>query len=548
MLRLGDVVAREGRLTEEAIEAAIETVRRFKTIADVQHSDEIVAMATAAMRQAANGPEAAERIEAATGVRIQVVSGIREAQLDLRRRAGERAHRPGPGPLRRSRWGEPRALGRRPVRPQLCARAFTSASDGSRPSSCAPTRRRKKDRARLKEQISKSLDEVLEDILACGPKLLIGTSGTFCALGRGAAARRDGIVPYSVNQLTVTARELAALGEIIYELPSWERGRLPGIDARRAELLPAGVAVAEVLMERTGMRELTVSEWGLREGIIISTIARHDRVELEQRPAGDPACLGPVAVPALEVARGPFAPGRPARRRAVRLDVRPARARRRGPGAARAGRAPARHRRAREPRRPRPPQRLPHRERRPAGLLARRDPDAVLPRALPRAGDVRGSPSRPGSPSSARTATGCMKMLSLLRIADGLDAAHDSVIGHVGVELSRHGGGGRRERPRRRRARALDAPAQEACSSRSCSRSRSALRWCRRGRRRCRPWAPRRLVWPDGRAPRPSAGSTGHAPCVMPPRASRRSLRPAPRLHPQRQVGAGADRDRAARS
>ena len=86
----------------------------------------------------------------------------------------------------------------------------------------------KKDRARLKERISKMLDEVLEDVLACGPKLLIGTSGTFCALARGAAARRDGIVPTSVNQLTVTARELAALGEIIYELPSWERGRLAG--------------------------------------------------------------------------------------------------------------------------------------------------------------------------------------------------------------------------------------------------------------------------------------------------------------------------------
>ena len=45
MLRLGDVVAREGRLTEEAIEAAIDTVRRFKTIADLQQADEIVAMA-----------------------------------------------------------------------------------------------------------------------------------------------------------------------------------------------------------------------------------------------------------------------------------------------------------------------------------------------------------------------------------------------------------------------------------------------------------------------------------------------------------------------
>ena len=81
MLRLGDVVAREGVLTDEAIEAAIDTVRRFKTMADIQQIDEIVAMGTAALREAANGPAAVERIEEETGVTIKVVSGIREAQL-----------------------------------------------------------------------------------------------------------------------------------------------------------------------------------------------------------------------------------------------------------------------------------------------------------------------------------------------------------------------------------------------------------------------------------------------------------------------------------
>jgi len=283
MLRLGDVVAREGRLTDEAIEAAIDTIRRLKTIADVQHYDELVAMATAAMRQAVNGPEAAERIEAATGVAIQVVSGIREAQLIFEAVRASVLIDPSPalcadlggGSLELSvgdRFGLTYATSL-----HLGVGLLTTEYVRTDP----PT---KKDRARLREQISKSLDEVLEDILACGPKLLIGTSGTFCALVRGAAARRDGIVPPSVNQLTVTARELAALGEIIYELPSWERGRLAGIEARRAELLPAGVAVTEVLMERTGMRELTVSEWGLREGIIISTIAKHDRVELSNDP------------------------------------------------------------------------------------------------------------------------------------------------------------------------------------------------------------------------------------------------------------------------
>ena len=121
-------------------------------------------------------------------------------------------------------------------------------------------------------------------------------------------ARHDGVVPTSVNQLTVTA-ELAALGEIIYELPSWERGRLPGIEAD-ARRVPAGVAVTEVLMEATGMGELTVSEWGLREGIIVSTIAKHD----SRGFSNDPRAIRYASVLSLchrsRWPRSPFPPGR----------------------------------------------------------------------------------------------------------------------------------------------------------------------------------------------------------------------------------------------
>ncbi len=293
----------------------------------------------------------------------------------------------------------------------------------------------KKDRARLKEQISKTLDEVLEDILACGPKLLIGTSGTFCALVRGAAARRDGIVPSSVNQLTVTARELAALSDIIYELPSWERGRLAGIEARRAELLPAGVAVTEVLMERTGMRELTVSEWGLREGIIISTIAKHDRVEF----SNDPRAIRHASVLSLcHRSRWPEAHSRQVARLAVELF----------------DSTIALHSLDGEDRELCELAALLH----DIGHHVSRDGHARHSAYLIENGDLRGfSPveirmlsclaryhvrGRPRETFHAWEALErndrdrVMKILSLLRIADGLDASHDSVIGHVGVELS----------------------------------------------------------------------------------------------------------------
>jgi len=434
MLRLGDVVARGGSLTEESIEAAIDTVRRFKTIADLQHSDEIVAMATAAMRQALNGPEAAERIEAATGVRIQVVSGIREAQLVFDAVRGSVLIDPSPalcadlggGSLELSvgdRFGLVYATSL-----HLGVGRLTAEYVRTDPPS-------KKDRARLRDHISKSLDVVLEDILACGPKLLVGTSGTFCALARAAAAKRDGIVPYSVNQLTVSARELSALNEQINSMPSYERARVAGIDARRAELMPAGSAVAEVLMEKTGMRDLTVSEWGLREGIIISTIAKHDRVEFSD----DPRAIRLASVMSLCIrSRWPEAHSRQVAKLAIELF----------------DSTVALHGLDAEDRELLELGALLH----DIGEHVSRDGHARHTAYLIENGDLRGfSPDEihmlsclgryhvRGRPRETFQAWEALerkdrdrvtKMLSMLRLADGLDASHDAVIGHLGVELN----------------------------------------------------------------------------------------------------------------
>ena len=434
MLRLGDVVAREGHLTEEAIEAAIDTVRRFKTIAELQRIDEMVAMATAALRSASNGPEAAERIEAATGVAIKVVSGIREAQLIFEAVRASVLIDPSPalcadlggGSLELSvgdRFGLAYASSL-----HLGVGRLTAGYVRTDP----PT---KKDRARLRDQIETSLDEVLPDILACGPKLLIGTSGTFCALARGAAAMREGIVPSSVNQLTVTARELAALGELIYELPSSERARLPGIEARRADLLPAGVAVTEALMARTGMRELTVSEWALREGIVISTIRKHDRAEL----GDDPRAIRRASVLSLcRRSRWRETHSRQVARLAAELFD---------------STAPLHHLGA-EDRELLELAALLH----DIGEHVSRDGHARHTAYLIENGELRGfSPievqmlaclgryhvrGRPRESFQAwetlerRDRDRVLKLLALLRIADGLDAAHGSVIGHVGVEAS----------------------------------------------------------------------------------------------------------------
>ena len=68
MLRLGDVVSREGEITPEAADAAVRTVRRFRLLAEAAGATEILACATSALRDGGNGDEVVDRIEAEAGV------------------------------------------------------------------------------------------------------------------------------------------------------------------------------------------------------------------------------------------------------------------------------------------------------------------------------------------------------------------------------------------------------------------------------------------------------------------------------------------------
>jgi exopolyphosphatase/guanosine-5'-triphosphate,3'-diphosphate pyrophosphatase len=112
----------------------------------------------------------------------------------------------------------------------------------------------------------------------------VGSSGTLCALARMAAAHRSGTVPPSVNQLKVRRKDLLAVHEQIFELNAGERQKLPGVDARRADLLPAGSMLLITAMELFGLDELVGCEWALREGIVLDAIGHHTQADWSGEP------------------------------------------------------------------------------------------------------------------------------------------------------------------------------------------------------------------------------------------------------------------------
>ncbi|GAB4029780.1 Ppx/GppA phosphatase family protein [Spirosoma jeollabukense] len=80
-LRLGHDVFNYGALTPESEARTTKLMQAYKLLMELHEVEGYMACATSAMREASNGPEIAKRIEAATGIKIHIIDGQKEAEL-----------------------------------------------------------------------------------------------------------------------------------------------------------------------------------------------------------------------------------------------------------------------------------------------------------------------------------------------------------------------------------------------------------------------------------------------------------------------------------
>jgi len=107
------------------------------------------------------------------------------------------------------------------------------------------------------------------------PTLMIGTSGTLLSLTGMAAATRGGKAAGNLHNHVLRRGDLAKLLDPVLDRSEEQRERIPGLDRRRVDLLPAGAVLTDVLLKGLDMREMRACEWALREGIILDFMARH---------------------------------------------------------------------------------------------------------------------------------------------------------------------------------------------------------------------------------------------------------------------------------
>jgi exopolyphosphatase/guanosine-5'-triphosphate,3'-diphosphate pyrophosphatase len=277
-LHLGTEVARTGGVPTERATSAVRAVRRLQAAAEEAGVDVVVALATAALRDAANGPMLLARFENVLGTSINLLAGEEEARLCfLGQRAGVWVgHDPvlgidlGGGSLEAGAGTDDEILAVSSV-PLGTARLRGELGTGE-----LLTPQDRVAIARLVRERSGPVRTILGEVPEARDRV-IASGGTVRALARLAMVlhRPDtaSAAVRPVNQVELPAGQLFELTDRLSTLDLDARLALPGIQARRAPLLPIGAVVLSTLVEDLGLDHLVVSEWGLREGAVISALA-----------------------------------------------------------------------------------------------------------------------------------------------------------------------------------------------------------------------------------------------------------------------------------
>jgi exopolyphosphatase/guanosine-5'-triphosphate,3'-diphosphate pyrophosphatase len=266
-LRLVRDVDRGHRLGEQTVAAVVETLRDFRAIALGAGAETILGVATAALRDAENGPALMERLRAELGFPVEVIEGEVEARYGF---LGGVRGMPvehgllfdlGGGSLQVTRFFQ-RSLDRAWSLPLGALRVSQSFLVSDPPSG--------DELRRLRKHVRRTVEDAGVPGLRPGEEM-VGTGGTVRNLAKiDVRAHR---YPISRVHGYVLTREAAR--DITATLAARRlerRERIPGLSRERGDSVVGGAVVIETLMGEVGAVHVRVSGQGVREGVAYSLL------------------------------------------------------------------------------------------------------------------------------------------------------------------------------------------------------------------------------------------------------------------------------------
>jgi exopolyphosphatase/guanosine-5'-triphosphate,3'-diphosphate pyrophosphatase len=286
MVRLGARSLRRGRLTRHAMARALETLRRYRRIADSHDVEKLIAVATSAVREAENGDAFLARVGREVRIWPRVLAGGQEARLT--HRAVMHSVNVGDAPvlvvdigggsveLALSRGADVEWVASEKIGVLRLTEGFVRSDP------LAP-----QDEARLVRKIKERLSPHLERARPASPRV-IGTSGTTLALGALAQQTATGLPSDALHHLSIGAAAISDVRRRLCALSLEERLRLAALDAARADLAVAGAVLLDEILRGLGAGEITLCEWALREGVVLDYVQSHKRSLARAATCPDP--------------------------------------------------------------------------------------------------------------------------------------------------------------------------------------------------------------------------------------------------------------------
>jgi len=262
-LRLTEYLDSDGSITTEGIKQLHEAVADAVKHANQNKTDEILAFATSAVRDAKNGPEIIQDINQKHQIDLQILTGDEEARmtfLAVRRWLGWSAGKLlvldiGGGSLEIASGIDenPEATISLPLGAARLTRDFLSGDPYS-----------SKSVKFLEEFVSSKLEDDLPAILRShDANHFVATSKTFRTL-----ARLSGHM-FNENPKYLESANLKSMISKLADMTDKSRAELPGVSASRAQQIVAGGVVARAVMATLDIDRVEICPWALREGIVL---------------------------------------------------------------------------------------------------------------------------------------------------------------------------------------------------------------------------------------------------------------------------------------
>ncbi len=286
VIRLGEQEFKDQLLKPDAMERAIFVCGKFLDLAETYGATEMIAVGTSAIREAKNQTEFLKKLFDETGLKVNVISGEEEARLiclgvssgidigeekvvfmDLGGGSTEICI----GNQFDCFYVSSLKLGAIRLTTHFIGEGWTRPVDFNK-------------YLQIKNYAANKMRAAKAKVQEYGVRLAWGSSGTIINLAEIANKLFKKNGNGNVG-LTLSRKNLKKLAPILCSLSLEERKKLPAINPDRADILIAGAAIMDALMEELGLGEIKISHRELRDGLLVDYLSNFEGFrELQKTP------------------------------------------------------------------------------------------------------------------------------------------------------------------------------------------------------------------------------------------------------------------------